>query len=166
MSSLTLFEIASEYRNITNILMDSGCDEKTLADTLDAEAWELEVKVKNYGYVIRNLQATAKNILDAEIQMKHRRESIEKRADNLCDVLKTCMEIANVTNIDCDHFRISIQKNPPSVDIWDEKQIPQKFMRTPTPPPAPDKIAIKAAINSGEEVAGAKLVQGTKIVIK
>lgn len=169
MASLTLFEIAKEYRAITDVLMDAGVDEQVLADTLEGEAWPLELKAQNYGFVIRNLQATAASIKEAEAQMKARRTSIENRAAALLERLKTGLEIAGVTKLDCPHFALSIKKNPPSVDVWDEKQIPAEFMRLPEPPPpvpAPDKKAIKQAIDAGKEIPGAKLVQGTRLEIK
>lgn len=170
MTALTLFEIAKEYRQITDVLMDSGCDEQTLKDTLEGEAWPLELKAQNYGFVIRNLEATAASIKEAEKQMKARREAIEKRAAALLERLKTGLEIAGVTKLECPHFALTIKKNPPSVDVWDERQIPAQYMRTPEPPPpppaVPDKAAIKAAIQSGVEVPGAMLAQGTRLEIK
>jgi len=48
MSNLTLYQIAAEYRAITDVLMDSGCDDQTLKDTLEGEAWPLELKAQNY----------------------------------------------------------------------------------------------------------------------
>jgi hypothetical protein len=170
MTALTLFEIAKEYRAITDVLMDAGVDEQTLTDTLEGEAWPLELKAQNYGFVIRNLEATAASIKAAEKQMKERREAIERRAAALLERLKTGLEIAGVQKLECPHFAITIKKNPPAIDIWDEKQIPAKFMRTPEPPPpppaVPDKKAIKEAIDAGEEVPGAKKVQGTRLDIR
>jgi hypothetical protein len=170
MAALTLFEIAQEYRHITDVLMDSGVDEQTLTDTLEGEAWPLELKAQNYAFVVRNLETTAAAIKEAEAAMKKRRELLEKRSAYLKERLKTGMEIAGVSKLDCPHFAITIKKNPPAIDIWDEKQIPAKFMRTPEPPPppasVPDKAAIKAAIDAGEDVPGAMKVQGTRIEIK
>lgn len=170
MTALTLFEIAREYRHITDVLMDSGADEQTLRDTLEGEAWPLELKAANYGFVIRNLQATAASIKDAEEQMKARRQAIEKRAATLLERLKTGLEIAGVQKLETPHFALTIKKNPPSLDVWDERQIPAEFMRTPEPPPppapTPDKAAIKDAIKAGREVPGAMLAQGTRLEIR
>lgn len=170
MTALTLFQIAAEYRHITDVLMDSGADEQTLTDTLEGEAWPLELKAQNYGFVIRNLEATAANIKDAEKQMKARREAIEKRAAALLERLKTGLEIAGVSKLECPHFALTIKKNPPSVDVWDERQIPAQYLRTPEPPPppvpTPDKAAIKEAIKAGIDVPGAQVVQGTRLEIK
>ena len=130
MSNLpSLYQIASEYRHITDVLMDAGVDEQTLADTLEGEAWPLELKAANYGFVIRNLEALAGSIKDAEKQMAERRKGIEKRAAALVERLKTGLEIAGVQKLDTPFFALTIKKNPPSVEIWDEKQIPAAFMR-------------------------------------
>lgn len=167
MTALTLFEIAAEYRHITDVLMDSGADEQTLTDTLEAEAWPLELKAQNYGFVIRNLEATANSIKEAEKSMKARRESIEKRTAALIERLKTGMEIAGLQELSCPYFAIKVKKNPPAIDVWDEKQIPAKYLtQAPPPPPSINKIAIKADIDAGIEVPGAKKVQGTRLEIK
>jgi len=167
MTALTLFEIAQEYRHITDVLMDSGADEQTLNDTLEAEAWPLELKAQNYGFVIRNLEATATSIKEAEAAMAARRKSLEKRSAALIERLKTGMEIAGVQELSCPYFAIKVKKNPPAIDVWDEKQIPAKyFTQAMPPPPAIDKKAIKADIDAGEEVPGAMKVQGTRLEIK
>lgn len=167
MTALTLFEIAAEYRHITDVLMDSGADEQTLTDTLEAEAWPLELKAQNYGFVIRNLEATATSIKEAEAAMAARRKSIEKRTAALIERLKTGMEIAGVQELSCPYFAIKVKKNPPAIDVWDEKQIPAKYLvQAPPPPPSIDKKAIKADIDADIEVPGAKKVQGTRLEIK
>ena len=167
MTALTLFEIAQQYRHITDVLMDSGVDEQTLNDTLEGEAWPIELKAQNYGFVIRNMQTTAAAIKDAEAQMAARRKAIENRSAYLLERLKTGMEIAGVSKLDCPHFAISIQRNPPSVEIFEPGLVPAEFMRQPEPPPpAPDKTAIKNAIKDGQDVPGAMLVQSTRLAIK
>lgn len=167
MTALTLFQIATEYRHITDVLMDSGVDEQTLKDTLEGEAWPLELKAQNYGFVIRNLQATAASIKEAEEQMKARRQAIEKRALALVERLKTGLEIAGVSKLECPHFALTIKKNPAGVEIFEPALIPAEFMRQPDPQPvAPDKAAIKAALQAGHDVPGALLAQGTRLEIK
>lgn len=169
-TNLSLFQIAAEYRHITDVLQDAGCDEQTLKDTLEGEEWPLILKAQNYGFAIRNMEATAAAIKEAEKQMAERRKAFENRILALKERLKLGMEIAGVTKLDTPHFALTIKKNPPSVDVWDEKQIPAEFMRTPEPPPppapAPDKKAIADAIKAGKEVPGALLASGTRLEIK
>lgn len=167
MTSITLYEIAKEFRQITDVLQDVGCDEQTLLDTLEGERWPLEVKGQQYAFVIRNLEASAEAIKAAEKQMADRRKAIESRARYLTERLKTGMEIAGVTKLECPHFAIAIQNNPPSVEVFEPGLVPAEFMTQPeAPPPAPNKTAIKEAIKAGREVPGAMMVQGKRLAIK
>lgn len=167
MTAMSLYAISQEYRALVDHLMDTQTDEQAIADTLEAESYPLEVKAQNVAYAIKNLEATADAIYDAEKEMAERRKAIEKRAANLREYTKTCMEIAQVQKIECLHFALTIKKNPASVDIFEQALIPAKFMRQPEPPPpAPDKKAIAEAIKAGEEVPGAILTQGSRLDIK
>ncbi len=167
MTSLTLYQIAKEFQHITDVLMDSGADEKTIADTLEGESWDLECKAQNYSFVIRNLESTAAAIKEAEEVMAARRKLIEKRATYLLERLKTGMEIAGVSELSCPHFQIKIKKNPPAIDVFDENQVPDKYwVQPPLPEKRIDKKAIKQDIDADIEVPGTMKVQATRLEIK
>lgn len=167
MTGISLYQIAAEHRHMVEALMATDNDSQTVADTIEAESYPLEVKAQNVAYAIRNMEATAAAIKEAEKQMAERRKSIENRAQHIRDYLQTCMEVAGVTKIECPHFALSIKNNPPSVDVFEPALIPAEYMKTPEPPPpAPDKTAIKEAIKAGKEVPGAMLVQAKRLEIK
>jgi hypothetical protein len=167
MTTMSLYNIAYEYRAVVDHLMDVQTDEQAIADTLEAEAYPLELKAQNVAYAIKNLEATAEAIKNAEREMADRRKAIEKRAADLREYTKTCMEIAGVQKIECPYFALTIKKNPAGVEIFEPSLIPASFMRQPEPPPAaPDKKAIAEAIKEGREVPGAMLAQGTRLDIK
>lgn len=167
MTGLSLYAIAQEHRAMVAALMATDADAQTVADTIEAESYPLEVKAQNVAYAIKNLDATAAAIKAAEAEMAARRKSIESRVMHLREYVKTCMEIAQVSKIECPHFALSIKANPPCVDIFEPSMIPAEFMRQPEPPPAaPDKAAIKEAIKAGRDVPGAMLAQGTRLDIK
>jgi hypothetical protein len=52
-----------------------------------------------------------------------------------------------------------------AVEVFDAEQVPADFVRTVTKT-EPDRVAIKAAIKAGTEVAGAKLVKRDRLTIK
>lgn len=167
MTGLSLYTIAQEHRAMVERLMDTQDDADVIADTIEAESYPLEVKAQNVAYAIKNLDATAAAIKAAEAEMAARRKAIENRVMHLREYVKTCMEIATVSKIECPHFALSIKANPPSVDIFEPSMIPAEFMRQPEPPPpAPDKAAIKEALKAGRDVPGALLAQGTRLEIK
>lgn len=167
MTALSLYTISQEHRAMVARLMDTQDDELVIADTIEAGSYPLEVKAQNVAYAVKNLEATADAIKAAEKEMAERRKRIENRAANVKEYLKTCMEIAGVTKIDCPHFALAIKNNPASVDVFEPGLIPAEFMRQPEPPPAsPDKTAIKEALKAGKEVPGAMLASGTRLEIK
>lgn len=165
--TLSLYQIAQDHRAMVSALMESTDDAVTIADTLEAESYPLELKTQNVAYAVKNLEATAVAIKAAEQEMATRRKAIENRAQHLKDYALTCMQIAGVTKIECPHFAISVRNNPPSVDVFEPGLIPAEYMRQPeTPPPVPDKTLIKDAIKAGKEVPGATLAQGVSLQIK
>lgn len=167
MTAITLYEIAAEHRRMVEALLQTDNDQQTIADTIEAESYPLEVKAQSVAYAIKTLQANAAAIKDAEGAMAARRKAMEAQADRIMNYMKLCMEVAGVNRVECPHFTIKVAKNPAAVQIWDEKQIPAAFWKQPeTPPPAPDKEAIKAAIKAGQDVPGAQLVSATRLDVK
>ena len=100
-------------------------------------------------------------------QANDKARSIMKRADWLKMYLLANMESCGITEISAPGICAKVKTNPPSVDVFDLSQIPEKFMRQPPPPSAsPDKKAISSAIKSGEEIPGARLMQSKRLVIE
>lgn len=162
-----LFDIAREYRDAADKLADLDLDDQTVADTLESMSGEMEVKATNVAFFARNLEALAASIKDAEASMAARRKALENRASRMREYLLNCMQLAGVQKIEAPYFRIAQRENPPAVVIDEPGLIPAEFMRQPEPPPpAPDKAAIKAAIQQGRGVPGAHLQRGLRLEIK
>jgi hypothetical protein len=167
MTAVTLYEIAAEYRQMVDALMASDNDAQTVADTIEAESFPLEVKVQNVAYAVKTLQASAEAIKGAEDEMYKRRKAIENRAASIKEYLLGCMELAGVQKVECPHFAVKIAANPPAVAIDDERQIPAEFMWQPdAPPPIPDKKAIGERLKAGADIPGARLVRGKRLDIR
>lgn len=162
----SLYEISLAYREDAQRLADLDMPEDVVIDTLDAMAGELEVKAQNVVFFAKDLQATAAAIKQAEDAMAARRKAIENRAKHLLSYVQGCMETAQVQKIECPHFRLTIAKSPPAVDVYEPGLIPSEYMRQPeTPPAVVDKKAIADAIKGGAEIPGARLTQGTRLSI-
>ena len=162
----SLYEISVAFRDDAARLTDLELDDQTILDTLEGMSDDLQVKAQNVVMFARNLESTAAAIKDAEAQMAARRKAIENRAASLRRYVLSSMQIAGVTKIECPYFRLSIQNNPPAVDIYEPDMVPADLMVFPEAPPAhPDKKAIAAAIKAGREVPGATLTQSQRLVI-
>ena len=166
-----LFNISSQYLELADKLSNLDLDVATIEDTIEASGLvdDFTDKAQALEFVARG--ATAHNLaIDVEIArltaLKGRRESI---AAGVRKYLMDNMIRTGISKITCPLFSISIQNNPPAVDVFDVLSLPPEFWRTPEPKPpvaAPDKNAIKAHLQAGEDVPGAKLVQSQRLNIK
>jgi hypothetical protein len=163
----SLYVLADEYRYAADKLATMELDEQSVTDTLEGLSGAMEVKATNVAMFARNLEATAQAIMEAETAMAARRKAIEARAARIRDYLKTSMEFAGITKIECPYFSLAVRENPPRVVIESEGLIPAEFMHQPEPPPPkPDKKAIADALKEGRTVLGAHLERGKRLEIK
>ncbi len=167
MSNLSLYQISGNYLQALDILTDPDNDlpSNAIADTLEALGGELEDKAVNVAKFLRNMEAVAEAIKAAETDMAKRRKALENRVQWFKDYLKGSMEHSGISKIECPYFKLSIQKNPVAVNVYDEDAVPQQFKVAVTSWKV-DKAAIKTAISNGQAVTGAELVNGTRLVIK
>ena len=167
MTGLALYEISSDYKKAVDELVNMDLPIEAVRDTLEGMQGDLAVKARNVIAFAQNLEALAEEIKKAEDSMSHRRKVIQNRAESIREYVKDCMENAGVTKVECPWFAISIKKNPPSVEIYDEGSVPDLYKKIPPPPPAkPDKKMISEVLKGGQEVPGAKLIQSTRLDVK
>jgi len=167
MTSITLYQLAAEHRASLEKLADLDLPPEAVADTLESLGGELQVKAQNVVAFMRNLESTSVAIKEAEGQMAARRKAIENRVASLKRYVLDAMQANDIQRIDCALFAITIAKNPPAVDVYDERQIPADYFTDP-PPPAPqlDKKLIAQVLKDGHEVPGARLAQGVRLNIR
>lgn len=164
---MRLYEIKQHYAEALAYFGDTENDLPldTALDTLDAIEGEFEQKVISVIAYAKQLEAEANAIKVAMESMEKRRKIIEKRAEHLRDYAKCCMESMGKSKVSCPWFSLAIQKSPPSVTVYDEAALPFEYVAEVTTTKV-DKAAIKAALSAGVVVSGAKLSNGTRLVIK
>jgi len=167
MTNLTLYTIADQYLADINKLEDMDLDDATFRDTFEGLSGELEIKATNVAMYIRNLEASAEAIKQAEKQMADRRKAKEAKAERIKSYLLDNMLRTGISKIDCPYFSISIRKNPPAVEVLNPDAIPAEYLDIP-PMPAPvlNKNRLKDDLKNGVVVEGARLTQGHSLQIK
>lgn len=165
--ALSLYELSQEYLSALDALTDPEADIPLQAvnDTLESLEFPLQEKATNVAKFMRNLEATAQAIKEAEQQMAARRKALENRAAAIKDYLKSNMLATGISKIESPWFRLSIQNNPPAVAVTDESLVPEDFKEIVETVKI-DKTALKSALKSGEDIPGAQLVQGKRLVIR
>ncbi|WP_447545582.1 siphovirus Gp157 family protein [Neisseria gonorrhoeae] len=154
MTALTLYRCAADVQAALDYYFDSETERE---DTLEAVIGQFEVKAQSVIAYIKNQEITEK-MLEGHIgRMTGKLKAVKAQNQSLKDYLARNMQAAGITEIKADDgtFKASFRKSE-AVVILDEAQIPAEFMREAVKT-EPDKTAIRKAIESGRQVAGAKI---------
>ncbi|WP_118780299.1 siphovirus Gp157 family protein [Neisseria lactamica] len=163
MTALTLYQCTADVQAALDYYFDSETERE---DTLEAVIGQFEAKAQSVIAYIKNQEITEKMLEEHIRQMTGKLKAAKARNQSLKDYLARNMQAAGITEIKADDgtFKASFLKSK-AVEILDEAQIPAEFMRE-TVKIEPDKTAIRKAIESGREVAGAKIEERQNLQIK
>jgi hypothetical protein len=163
---IALFDLASNYRRLSDTLEESEFPEEVIKDTLDGQSGELSDKIISIAKWIKNLEASAKSRREAATEMLTRADSEERRIASLKQYLLDNMEFAGLPKVDSPWFVVSVKTNSPSTIIDDQSLLPSNYLREVPASFSPDKRMIKDAIKAGFDVKGAHLESTKTVVIK
>lgn len=168
----TLLQLTEDMRTLGELLEEVGGDitSPTVAAAIDQ--WMAECatnqasKVEGYCTLIKEVELTA-CALQAEVDRLKARISVK---ENTAKALKTRLQWAmgewNTRKLDTGKFLVSVQANggKTPVEVTDEAAIPEDYF---VMVPKLDSDKLRAALEAGTEVPGAKLgVKGEHLRIK
>ena len=149
-----LYEVYSEIEN------NGGEMSPELEAALEISEAERMTKGEGYVYVIKQLKSQA-DLLKAEAKrLMEIAKQYENSADKLADRL--LQSVISHGQIKTAFVTISTRKSK-SVSITDESLLKAEYLRIKT---EPNKTAIKEALESGQEVQGALIVENYSLNIK
>lgn len=152
---MKLYDLTSDYAQLLD--MAEQLDQDTFKDTLESIQESIEDKVENTAKLIKSIEADVTAIKAEEKRLKERRQALETKVDSIKGYLKDQLELAGIDKVKRPLITVSIQNNPPSVNITDVNKIPYTFMIQQEP--KLDKKAILQAIKDGKEIPGAEITQ-------
>ena len=161
-----LFELAAEFRALSDKLNDAELDQQTITDTLDGASGDLEEKIINTAKYYRNIEADAEKIEEAAKQMLARAKTLRNHAGHIKTYLQSNLERAGLQKVNSPWFVVSIAQNPEAVTVDDEEAIPRDYFKEIPVSYQLDKSLLKQAIKDGFTVPGARLTRGTTLRIK
>lgn len=150
---MNLYELSVAFQEVQNMDLDP----EVMKDTLDSIEDAIENKAENIAKLIRNLESDVTAYKEEEERLKTKRQATENKVKWLKTYLEDNMKLTGKTKFKSGMFNFSIQKNPASVNITDEKIIPEEFLIQQ--PPKVDKTSLKEILKRGIEVPGAELKQ-------
>lgn len=161
---MNLYELEGNLWHVVELANSAKPEDQQLfADTIESLQDSIADKAIGYGKVINQLVADKKQLTEKISHDQDRKRILSNNISRLKLALQHGMETAGKDKIKDIDLSIWIQNNQPSVAVTDDKLIPDEFTEVEK---KLDKTAIKQALNDGEEVPGAKLVQTRSIRIK
>lgn len=161
---MNLYELEGNLLNVVELANSAKPEDQQLfADTIESLQDSIADKAIGYGKVINQLVADEKQLTEKMSHDRDRKRILSNNISRLKLALQHGMETAGKDKIKDIDLSIWIQNNPVSVAVTDDKLIPGEFTEIEK---KLNKTAIKQALNDGEEVPGAKLVQTRSIRIK
>jgi hypothetical protein len=155
---MSLYDVSKDIELIVQEVMDAeGVLSSELETRLDFLSLSFKDKVGNIGRWILNIEANEPG-LDNEIKRLQKRLKTQiNMKERLAKYLKFCMETANLNKVELDNLTVSLDKNPPSVEIEDEKELPARYVKIEQITTI-DKKQISCDLKAGKVVSGAHLV--------
>ena len=156
----TLYDMTIQANALYELLQNEEIDEQAFKDTL--EAIGTEEKIEGYCQVIKELQGDFDKFKAEADRLTARMKTAKNGVDRMKDSLLAFLRASGQDKVKAGTFTVSIGTSN-QTNILDETLIPTEY-KTPQPDKI-DKTAIKKAIESGVEVAGAEIIvnEGVRI---
>lgn len=158
---LTLYDLEDSYINVLELLEE---DENTdLQNVLGQISEQFELKAENIAKLIKELDGESKTLAEEIKRLQAKKNSKDNNVKRLKLYLEDAMKTTGKTKFKTDLFSFGVQRNRPSLDIQNEDNIPQDYMRITK---AVDKRELLEAIQNGLEVAGVSIKQTESLRIR
>lgn len=159
---MRLYDLTDQYTSLMELL-ENDPDNEQLQQMINGLEGAIEEKVENICKVIRMLEGQAKVIGDEIVRLQQRKTTIDNNIRRLKESTQQLLTNAGLERIKGKLFSVWIQSNPPSVNVVDETQIPERFFQTQK---VLQKKDILEAVKNGQEVPGVEIIQGRGVRIR
>lgn len=159
----SLYDLTGRMKN----LEDCFCEDNEVNDyvnlSLDNLDMEFEEKVENIVKFIKNMEADVKAIKEEKKRLSDKQKVLENRIERMKDYISDNMALLGKKKVKAGLFNVGIRKCPPSVDIYNLDEVPEKYKVIKI---EIDKASIKESFKNGIEVDGCKLESKESLSIK
>lgn len=155
MSNLSLYNITGAFP----MIMEQEEMTPGLKEELERELTVLlQEKSQNIIGYVRNMELTVDAMKTEEKRISEQRKGLENKIEKFKNYVKECMERNGFSKIDTGLGSLAIAKNPMSVEIENEDEIPSEFKQEIVTTKI-DKTAIKKHFKeTGEIIPGTIIV--------
>lgn len=161
----TLYSITAEMNAILALIEEANGEiTPELEQALAINEEQFVQKAEDYGHAILNLKAMAAAAKAEKDRLANLQKFYENECERLENALTRAMQVFDRPKVENGSMRLSLRHSV-ATEVDDLDQLPSEFKITKVEVVA-DKTAIKKAIQSGEDVPGAHLVENVSLQIK
>ena len=165
MNAPTLYGITAELNNILAQLEETGGEiTPEIEQALAINEEQFVAKAEDYGHAILNLKGMAAAAKAEKERLAALQRFYENAQKRLTDALSNAMQVFGRDKVENATLRLSL-RHTTATEVDDLDAVPAEYKTTKVEVVA-DKTAIKKAIQQGEEVPGARLVENVSLQIK
>lgn len=167
MSNLSLYNITNKFVDLMDKAQEGELTEEEYNELGNELALELQNKSSNIIWYIKNSESLLEAMKTEEKRLSDMRKQGEKKLDKFYQYVKENMERLGLVEIPTELGKLKITKNPMSIEIENEDEIPSEFKKEVITTQI-DKTAIKNHFkDTGELVPGIRIIDNkTSLRIK
>jgi hypothetical protein len=162
------------YANLTLVRPPEtkGAAERKAAAATEAQAQaRLKNVVERTNGVLDRLELRQSSLAAEIKRLTKQKNATAARIERIEDKALTLMHEAGLTQVAGIRCNFRAQQAAAALEVTDETKIPAEYLRQPkTPPPEPDKVAIKKALAEDDEIDpaawGCRLTSRTSLIRK
>ena len=160
---MKLFELTEQYQKLLS-MVDDECDIQAIQDTLEGIEGMIADKAESIAKLIKSIEADEQAIKAEEERLYARRKALENRRTSIKGYLESQLIAAGIDKVKGTAFTVSIQNNPPSVQIAEGAKVPGKYL---IPQEAKvDKRALLDDLKAGAVYEGIEMIQTRGVRIR
>lgn len=160
-----LYELTADYMRLLEAIEAGEIPEEAIEDTLAGIEGEIDEKIDSIACMVKELNGEAENIAEEERSLAERRRAKERKAARLKDYIRNQMEVANKKKVETARNVVRLGGTTKRVEITDLEALkgykdawkPYTYKVTDV-----DKVALKALLQEGKQIPGAKLSEGQR----
>jgi hypothetical protein len=168
-TKVTLYGLTSDMQALENLLDQATAtgeiegQEEAVGQLQNELTAMLQGKVDNVVYFNEYLEDTIEAASKRIKQLQDLKKTLENKQEGFQKYLLCCLDKLDTAEIRGDLKKIMVKKPTKKVEIEDENLLPVEFVKV-TRTVAPMKTEIAKAIKAGQEVPGAKLIDGERSI--
>lgn len=161
---MKLYELTQNYLNLQELLDNPDIPQEMIISALNEVNENIEDKMENTAKLIKSMEGDISGLKTEEDRLSKKRKVLENRVKSLKTYIEDNMRTVNKKTIKGKFFNLNIQKNKPSVDIFNESLIPKEYWIEQVP--IIDKKLLLSSLQAGEEIMGASIKQTESLRIR